>query len=391
MPARQRGAHHAGHTGALLPEGSCWSHQALPVDASAPCRTPKKPSAVQVSRSAHSPQKAPLPCPDRTRPDLQPSTGGREIWVETQNRNKNGLRLTCCCKALPPRYLMGAGNEAGRAPGSYNQKRPRTTCCGPAAAPGAPHSLASPAVLPEDTAPPSASSALAPSRGSAVPPPRGVSARLLSRARRLWVFFEGSSYPDRSQIPGCAAVGGCTASPRQAASPARGHPGPPRNNSIIFGCPKLSWRFEPRGTNPTEPTPWAFRLRFGRCFACFKSRRFQALQRTMETFCWRQKAASHLRVPWLTHSLGTKTHIPRSPSLCKGITGLPRSSAHQETQSHFRKPFGINLMQTTPSARRRNAGLSMAPPEPQHHPAPGTYRSLPPSSSRLPKRRVPRG
>lgn len=216
--------------------------------------------------------------------------------------------------------------------------------------------------------------------------PRGVSARLLSRARRLWVFFEGSSYPDRSQIPGCAAVGGCTASPRQAASPARGHPGPPRNNSIIFGCPKLSWRFEPRGTNPTEPTPWAFR-----CFACFKSRRFQALQRTMETFCWRQKAASHLRVPWLTHSLGTKTHIPRSPSLCKGITGLPRSSAHQETQSHFRKPFGINLMQTTPSARRRNAGLSMAPPEPQHHPAPGTYRSLPPSSSRLPKRRVPRG
>lgn len=229
-----------------------------------PTTPPKKPSAVQVSRSAHSPQKAPLLCPDRTRPELRPSAGGREIWVETQNRNKNGLRLTCCCKALPPRYLMGAGNEAGRAPGSYNQKRPRTTCCGPAAAPGAPHSLASPAVLPEDTAPPSASSALAPGRGSAVPPPRGVSARLLSRARRLWVFFEGSSYPDRSQIPGCAAVGRRTASPRQAASPARGHPGPPRNNSIIFGCPKLSWRFEPRGTNPTEPTPWAFR-----CFARF--------------------------------------------------------------------------------------------------------------------------
>lgn len=185
-----------------------------------PTAPPKKPAAVQVSGSAHSLQKAPLPCPDRTRPELQPSTGGREIWVETQNRNKNVSKQ----RATP--HLLPQSPSSEVPDGGWKQSKQSSGSLQPEASwNNLLRSRSSAWSSPQ----PRESGGATRGHGSAErllgagtrqrerrASPRGVSARLLSRVRRLWVFFEGSSYTDRSQISGCAAVGGCTASPSQA-------------------------------------------------------------------------------------------------------------------------------------------------------------------------------
>lgn len=210
------------------------------------------------------------------------------------------------------------------------------------------------------------------------------------------MFFEGSSYTDRSQIPGCAAVGGCTASPGQAASPAHGCPGPPRNNSIVFCCypsPNCRGDLSQEGQTPQNQHP-----------GLSDSDLADVLRAPVSLFP--SLAMTYGNLPLETESCEPSSSTVANPQPRDKNTHpqIPFSAQRDHRAASFLytprnpEPFpkatGISLAaddpQRTGEARRALHGppRTAAPPRARHLPLPA---AVPPSSSRLPKRRVPRG
>lgn len=291
---------------------------------------------------------------------------------------------------------MGAGNKAGRALGAYNQKRPGTTCCGPAAAPGAPHSLASPAVPPEDTAPPSASSALAPGRGSAVPPPGASQPGCCPVQGGSGCSSKAAPTRTAPKSPAVLLSEGARQAPaRQPAqhTAVQGHHGTIR--SFFAAIPPQNCRgdLSQEGQTPQNQHP-----------GLSDSDLADVLRAPVSLFP--SLAMTYGNLPLETESCEPSSSTVANPQPRDKNTHpqIPFSAQRDHRAASFLytprnpEPFpkatGISLAaddpQRTGEARRALHGppRTAAPPRARHLPLPA---AVPPSSSRLPKRRVPRG
>lgn len=189
---------------------------------------------------------------------------------------------------------------------------------------------------------------------------------------------------------------GAQQAPARQASPAHGHPGPPRNNSIIFCCypsPNCRGDLSQEGQTPQNQHPGfsdsdlAGVLRAS--VLLFPSLAMNCGNVLLETESCEPSSSTvanpqprdkntHPQIPFpmqRDHRAASFLYTPRNPE-------------------PFLKATRINLTaddpQRTEEERRALHGppRTAAPPHAGHLPLP---KAVPPSSSRLPKRRVPRG